>query len=344
MGPSFLPRLVNSPFDDPALFVSFRYQNRALLFDLGDIASLPARDILKITHIFVTHTHMDHFVGFDRLLRIFLGRNKDLFLWGPQGFLSHLEGKLAGYCWNLVENYENRFSLQAVELHPDRAIVQSYQCRNAFAADGNVREMPFNGIALGEPALTVNAVHLDHGTPVLGFALRERFHINIMKGRLLSLELAPGPWLNRFKTMLYRGTDPRTPVDIPSATNPGSTLTFPLGELKSSIARISPGQSIAYIADAAGTRENFKSICTLAGGVEHLFIEAAFSQTHHDIAMRKRHLTARQAGEIARFCKVKRYSVFHHSPRYASCPALLEAEAKLAFEGHTTPTDEGWEQ
>jgi len=331
MGPSFLPRLVNGPFDDPALFVAFRYQNRALLFDLGDISSLPARDILKITHIFISHTHMDHFVGFDRLLRIFLGRDKELFLWGPQGFLANIEGKLAGYCWNLVGNYENRFALHAAELHPDGAIVQSYQCRDGFARDGNVREMPFSGIVLAEPSVTVTAVHLDHGIPVLGFALREQFHINIMKVPLERMGLAPGPWLNRFKSMLYRGIDPGTPVEIPSTKNPGTGLRLPLGELKAAIARITPGQSLAYIADAAGTRENFNRIRNLADGVDHLFVEAAFSHAHGDIAKRKRHLTARQAGELARVCRVKQYSLFHYSPRYTDCPDMLEAEAEKAF-------------
>jgi len=331
MGLSFLPRLVNSPFGDPALFVPFRYQNRAMLFDLGDIASLSARDILKISHIFITHTHMDHFVGFDRLLRIFLGREKKLFLWGPQGFLANLEGKLAGYSWNLVGNYGHRFSFQAVELHPDRAIVKRYPCRDGFATDGSVREMPFNGIVLNEAALTVNAVHLDHGIPVLGFALRERFHINIMKEQLERLKLAPGPWLSRFKAMLYRGADPKTPVDIPSSKHPYASLSFPLGELKSAIVRISPGQSLAYVADAAGTDENFDRICNLADGVDHLFIEAAFSHAQQDIARRKRHLTARQAGALALSCRVKQCTPFHYSPRYTDCPGMLEAEVENAF-------------
>jgi ribonuclease Z len=333
MGPSYLPRLVNSPFDDPVLFVPFRYQNRALLFDMGDIACLSARDILKITHIFITHTHMDHFIGFDRLLRIFLGRDKKLFLWGPQGFLANLEGKLAGYCWNLVENYQNRFIIQAVELHPNRAIIKSYPCHRGFTADGRIREIPFDGIVLDEPALRVKAVHLDHGMPVLGFSLHERFHINIMKGHLEVLELAPGPWLNRFKTLLYYGADPNTPVEIPSLKKPGTNLRFPLGELKSAIARITPGQSLAYIADAAGTEENFKKIQLLAGDVDDLFIEAAFSHAHREIARRKRHLTARQAGRLARSCRVKQYHLFHYSPRYADCPETLDAEAKEAFWG-----------
>ena len=83
MRPSFHPRLINNPFNDPGLFIPFTFQNRALIFDLGDISSLPARDILKISHAFVSHAHMDHFIGFDHLLRLMLGRDKILALFGP---------------------------------------------------------------------------------------------------------------------------------------------------------------------------------------------------------------------------------------------------------------------
>jgi len=69
----FNARLVNDPFGDPALYLDLRYRREALLFDLGDIQELAPRMILKIDHIFVTHTHMDHFIGFDHLLRICLG-------------------------------------------------------------------------------------------------------------------------------------------------------------------------------------------------------------------------------------------------------------------------------
>jgi ribonuclease BN (tRNA processing enzyme) len=107
MRPSFLPRLVNGPFEDPGLFLPFLFEKRAILFDLGDIYSLSAKEILKASHVFITHTHMDHFIGFDRLLRLFLGRDQHLYLYGPEDFLKNVEGKLAGYSWDLVENYNN---------------------------------------------------------------------------------------------------------------------------------------------------------------------------------------------------------------------------------------------
>ena len=333
MGSRFLPRLVNNPFDDPALLVPFRYQNRALLFDVGDISALTARDILKISHIFVTHTHMDHFIGFDRVLRLLLGRNKDLHVIGPQGFLSNMTGKLAGYCWNLVENYHNRFSLHVTELHPDRSLYGCFPCHKGFVAQGKIRERSFDGTVVSEPGLMVRAVHLDHGTPVLAFALEEQFHVNIIKDALDALGLSPGPWLSRFKALLYDNANPDTIIDIPATTEGKPAQRFPLGKLQTAIARIRPGQRIAYIADVSGTLSNMQKMTALAKGADILFVEAAFSHMHHEIALEKHHLTARQAGELARSCGVKRYHLFHYSPRYTDCPELLEKEAQAAFNG-----------
>ena len=207
----------------------------------------------------------------------------------------------------------------------------SHPCRKAFSAADPVREIPFDGFVIKEPALTVRAIHLDHGIPVLAFALEERFHINIVKDRLSQLGLLPGPWLNRFKSMLYCDADPEATIAVSSTNATETALQMPIRALKHAIARISPGQRLAYIVDVGGTPENLKRITDFAAGVDHLFVEAAFAHIHHEIAIRKNHLTARQAGALARSCRVKQYSLFHFSPRYTHCPDMLEAEAKKAF-------------
>jgi ribonuclease Z len=332
MRPDFHPRLINGPFEDPGLFVPFLFQKRAILFDLGDVRALAARDLLKLTHVFVTHTHMDHFIGFDQMLRLMLGREKELHIYGPARFLENVEGKLAGYTWNLVENSETRFVLHATEIHARRTITRSYACQERFSAARPAAENRFDGILVQEPALKISAVILDHRLPCLGLRLEERFHINIRREKLMQLGLDTGPWLSAFKQALYAGTNPNDPFEVVCGKDHSVRRQFAIGELAEAIAMITPGQKIAYVADVGYQPANVEKIIELAQGADHLFIEAAFLDQHRLVAQQKHHLTARQAGILARMAQVKQFTLFHHSPRYIGQGHLLEAEARSAFE------------
>lgn len=332
MRPTFHPRLVNGPFEDPALFIPFFFEKRALLFDLGDLYRLPPREMLKVSHTFVTHTHMDHFAGFDALLRILLGRDKVLHLFGPPPFLRNVEGKLAGYTWNLVENYDDAFVLKATEVHPDHTLTQVYPCNNAFRPDQIPLKRDSDGTLLKEPAFSVHAIHLDHKIPCLAFMLKERFHINIMKDRLKRLHMPVGPWLRQLKEALYEDYDPAKSFHVVWEENGKERgAAFRLGDLAQQIAHVSPGQKIVYIVDVIFTPENTEKMIDFARNADQLFIEAAFLDAEEDVARRKYHLTAKQAGIVARKAGVKHFTLCHFSPRYAHTASLLEKEAWAAF-------------
>jgi ribonuclease Z len=331
MHPSFHPRLINGPFDDPGLFIPFLFQKRALLFDLGDINGLPAKDILKISHVFVSHTHVDHFIGFDRLLRVMLGRDKNLALFGPPGFMKNAEGRLAGYTWNLVDKYNYPLSLQITEMHPDFTLSRMYRCRDRFKPLKDTVKQPFDGVLYEEPAFKVSAVILDHQIPCLGLSVKERFHVNIIKEGLKRLSLEPGPWLSEFKQALYNRTDPAAKIEA-KTPGPSAKKEFSLGTLATQISRISPGQKITYITDVVYSDVNKDKIVQLARDSDHLFIEAAFMDKDRKLARDKGHLTARQAGELAACSGAKQFKIFHFSPRYTDQEDLLYQEASEEYE------------
>ena len=198
MKPLFHPAPVNDPFGDPALYVDFLFERRALLFDLGDLSLLPARKLLRISHVFVSHTHVDHFIGFDHLIRICLGREKRIHLYGPPGFVDQVWHRLAGYTWNLVQNYPTDFTVSATEVHPDGVLsTAQFHCRKGFIRERCQDERIEDGVLLDEQAFTIRSTFLDHRIPCLAFALEEKNHVNIMKNRLSGAGIAGGQMADR---------------------------------------------------------------------------------------------------------------------------------------------------
>ena len=333
MRPSFHPKLINDPFLDPGLFIPFLFEKRALLFDLGDLHTLSSRDLLKVTHVFVTHTHMDHFVGFDMLLRIFLGREGEIHLFGPTDFLSHVEGKLAGYTWNLVSEYPTNFGLRVTEIQKERTLTKTYFCRDRFRSEEPPTVEPFSGILLKEPSFHVEGLFLDHRTPCLGLSLVENYYVNINKEALEKMGLPVGPWLTHFKKALYEKRDLQSDFMV-TWEERGKLIKekgFVLGDLADKIGKISPGQRIAYITDIIGSPDNYEKVVELAKGADHLFIEAAFLDRDRETAHKKYHLTAKEAGELAKKARVKQFTLFHFSPRYNHQEAEIQREATEAF-------------
>lgn len=332
MVPVFHPRLVNDPFEDPCLYIDIQREGRAILFDLGSLERLEAARIMRISDVFISHTHIDHFIGFDHLLRLLLGRDKKLRVFGPPGIIRNVEGKLSAYTWNLVDEYT--FAIEVHEVSEQSISVADFMAREGFKKRERGTR-PWEGTLAEEPLFTIEAAILDHKTPSLAFSIREKFHININKDVLIKLDLPVGAWLNELKRSFReeRPTDSRFVARLEREGGCEERL-FKLEDfIENRLVLITRGQKVTYVADAAGSKENKEKIISMAKGSDTFFCEAAFLDMDRDKALKKYHLTAKDAGGIAREAGAGRLAIFHFSPKYRDNPSDLYEEARNEFGG-----------
>lgn len=333
MRPLFEPRLVNDAFGDPVLYVGLRDERRALLFDLGDVAALAPRHLMRLTHVFVSHAHMDHFAGFDTLLRVVLGRKARLVLTGGPGFVEQVEHKLRAYTWNVVHRYEVELVLEVRALGLDGRVGRAhFSSRRGFAREALPHADCPGGVLLDEPLLRVRAAFVDHGTPCLAFAVEEKARVRVDRARLDALGVATGPWLRALKLAVLGGAPPATPIELAWRDRDGvHAMTRSVGELADVVLDVTPGQRLGFVTDLRDSAANLHALQALLGGVDRLFIECAFLDADRAHAQRKHHLTARQAGAIAGAIGARAVTPLHLSPRYAQRADAVRAELLAAW-------------
>jgi len=300
-----------------------------MLFDLGDISALSVRSLMRVTDVFVSHTHIDHFVGFDHLLRLLVGREKSLRLYGPVGFIERVQSKLNSYTWNLVDRFVSDLVFEVTEIvgggNGRRA---HFNLKNGFARMAEQDCQLRDGVILEEESLRVVTVELEHRTPCLAFSLEENEHLNVWKNRLEDLGLSVGPWLRELKSAIRAGLPNETPINVITETSVQERR--PLGLLSEKIISISRGQKITYVTDVAFTEANAQAIIRMAAGADVLFIESMFAKADTDKAKDRAHLTTDQAGYLGRKAGVTRIVPFHFSPRYQGEEDRLLAEVEAA--------------
>ena len=334
MKSAFQPSLINDPYGDPGLLVRFLLQKRALLFDLGDLSALSNADLLKVSHVFVSHTHIDHFIGFDRMLRTLFGREQTLTIFGPENIIQNVAGKLAGFTWNLVEQYDESLTIEVVEVCKTELLKATFRAIERFKLCEEKKEPFVDGLIVDDPAFMVRTAILEHRVPCLGFALQEKPHANIDKEVLESMNAEPGPWLNNLKESVLRG-DPETLLIEVSFKGKecARTENIPLGQLKNDLIEVFPGQKIGYVVDTVFNDRNKKKIVELVDSADIFFCESPFLADEEERGRERCHLTSRQAGFLAREADVKQLQVFHFSSRHKDCREQFYNEAQEAFQG-----------
>ncbi|MBI4868169.1 MAG: hypothetical protein HY816_14580 [Candidatus Wallbacteria bacterium] len=315
-------KLVNKKDGDPGLLVELIGLGRFYLFDCGSIERISKRDLRRIARVFVSHTHVDHFIGFDRLLRHSLGEAIEVHVYGPAGLLSNLEGKFSGYLWNLQEAGP---TFVGHEVEGERLRTRVFPGARQFRG-GEIVEEPLapGGVLSSEEGVEVRCVPLEHGVTVLGYCVSSSAFPSVRAGALERLGLRPGGWLNTLKEEALSATGPQGRIAAQGRDWPAEELARELLEMRA-------GDRIAYVTDTLFTDRTLESVAQLARDASELYCEANFREADAARAAATSHLTAAQAARFAQAAGARKLVLFHVSRKYDGELEPSLAEARTIF-------------
>lgn len=254
----------------------------------------------RLTAVFITHLHGDHFNGLAGLLST-MGldrRERELTIVGPQGIreyldtLARLRILFVSYTLNLRELGPADFG------HDSR--------RSPARKERGLGPLP----VYETPEYGVSCLPLDHRVFALGYRVEERprpGRFNLERARKLGIP--EGPLYGRLQS--------------------GHAIQLADGrriEPSEVLGPERPGQRVAYCTDTRPC----EAARLLARDVDLLIHEATYTSDLIDEAMEHGHSTAAQAGEVARDSGARRLLITHFSPRYTDASVLLK-EARSVF-------------
>ena len=303
---------MNSPFEDTAFFLRNTYKTEPFLFDCGRIGGLANHEVQSIREIFISHTHIDHFYGFDRILRGTLLSDKKYRIFGPPGIIKNVQGKIDSYTWNLIKSYN--VSYEVIELNLER---KEYRTALFAACDGLERvegSIRHEDLILGD-GFKLDFEFFDHRVPSVGYRVTEPDMVSVSKEKMAGSGFVSGKWLKKLKEHILAG---QTDEMIEAETADGKALVKVADAAEKIIEYVEP-QSVTYITDIAPSFDNVKKAVQFAKGSTILLIEAMFLKEDVLHANFKKHLTLDLSKHIFRESGSKFVRFFHFTTRYDSC-------------------------
>lgn len=290
----------NRPKEDISILLQFDNHSWNYLCECGTASDLTMKECQNIKAIFISHTHIDHFVNFDTILRYQIGTQNEVVICGPENIAQHVQAKILAYTWNLIEkeaiSYEVREILSANQIKRYR--LQPPQWELEYLDDITTPSLFSN--ALFEVDFTI----LDHGIPSIAYLFKEKDKVNI---DLSKSNFKGGAWIRELKTAFINQSVSQI-FEIEGKKYLASEL-FPLLQK-------TRGYRLGVIMDHAASPENHQKIKTLFQNCDKVFIEAFYKATDKDLAMQNKHSYSSKSAEIMRLAKVKTAIPVHFSRRY----------------------------
>jgi ribonuclease Z len=315
-------QLVNGSTGDPVLYLDYPGSDNALLFDGGENHALTMQQLGDLEAVFISHHHVDHFIGLDRIMRANIDRDKTLHLFGPENTIQKVYDRIRSYEYPFFPF--QKITVEVTELLPGKKRTALLECTKRFPPP-EVRELDWDGrVCYENESLQVEAVAVDHTVPCLAYAMAERTGFHPDSDKLASGLLRPGAWVQEALRMLRAGTPGQTKLDIQGGQ-------FTLTSLANQYFVESPGARVAFVTDTLMTDELKPTLVKLARGAWRLYCDSFYAKAQEKSAKQYKHMMAYQSGELAKAAKVEQLVLIHFSTRYAGKYEALLDEAGAVF-------------
>lgn len=322
---TFEPTFYSGLLDDPVLLLHVRPLGRSLLFDCGQIHHLAKRVVKSVDAIFISHPHMDHFMGLDSFIRQVHVSPRTIEIFGPAGIARKTAAKLSAYAWNLTETFWCTFLVH--EILPDRLQTYRLSGPEGFPLTFEDECQREGRVILKTRHFCVEAEECDHQIPSLMYRVTEPESFLVSAERIEREGYIPGDWLRELKKWFYRGAWPES-IAVPLRGNEGEVMMRELSsaEVYAAIKAERKPASVGYVTDIGFTQNNIERIVGLLEGVTLLVCECTFLAAEREKARTSHHLCTDDLNRLLERLRPTFVLPMHLSKSYLSDTSRLYKE------------------
>ncbi len=285
--------------EDISILVKPDNHSWSYLCECGEASGLTVKEIQNCNAIFISHTHIDHFVNFDNIIRHQIGLQRTVTICGPKNIAKQIQHRILGYSWNLIEENSIRYLIK--EMTSDNEI-NVYELKPPLWELKSI-SIESSNVLIKEDKFQVTGVLLDHKLPTLSYLFQEYPQTKIQ----LNQDLKGGIWVKELK-QAFNSKELDKQIIV-------GTNIYKAKELFH-LLHVQEGDSVGIIMDHGATPDNHTKIKKHFSLTNKVFIESFYQNKDIEFAKINFHSYAKESGNIMKMAKVKDAIPVHFSRKY----------------------------
>ncbi len=306
----FLPEVKSKVNEDISILIKLDNYSFNFICECGDASGLTVKECQNTEAIFISHTHIDHFINFDFILRHQIGIGRRIIICGPEGITQQVQSKIKGYQWNLIEENSITYEIREIKKNGQVEIAEINPPHWEIIALENKHP----DTLYKNEKFTVDFAILDHKTDSIAYLFKEDDTVKI---DISKSEFKGGQWVRELKNAYEEGNESSL-IKIEDQDFKAEELFFMLETKK--------GDSLGVIMDHAAHPANHAKIKSLFQDCNQAFIECFYKAEDKEFAQLNYHSYSEESAKIMKACNVQKAIPVHFSRKYK------EEEVKVLLE------------